>query len=263
MLGSRVRAPKGALKTPFHATLWHMGARKGARFYKRPCFFFICGGKVSPKGKNWAREIATATCVLKRFPRTSHPKFIMTCANRAFLLTGKNSHDGVGCIKTSLRLLTSPAGVEPLEVRFAHPVRLAPDTHSQGHGRPCLQSLHPRRAFPATWFIFCDSFWIFIWCRLKRFPRTKHIFKASLYRLKRFLGTKSETDTSTSPFSGFRARETGVKEKNRVMGNRHSRVHTKTSPPDRVRTKTFSAHVTPEICHDVRKSGVFTHERIG
>ena len=28
---------------------------------------------------------------------------------------GKNSHDGAGCIKTSLRLLTGPAGVEPLE----------------------------------------------------------------------------------------------------------------------------------------------------
>ena len=103
--------------------------------------------------------------------------------------------------------------VAPLEVRFAHPVRLPPDTHSQGHGRPCLQRLHPRRAFPATWIIFCDSLWIFIWCRLKRFPRTKHIFKASMCRLKRFLGTKPETDTSTSPFSGFRARETGVKEK--------------------------------------------------
>ena len=166
---------------------------------------------------------------------------------------GKNSHDGVGCIKTSLRLLTSPEGVEPLEVRFAHPVRLAPDTHSQGHGRPCLQRLHPLRAFPATWIIFCDSFWIFIWYRLKRFPRTKHIFKASLYRLKRFLGTKSETDTSTSPFSGFRARETeGQRKKTGSWGNRHSRV----------RTKTFSTHVTPEICHDVRKSGVFTHEKV-
>jgi len=33
-------------------------------------------------------------------------------------------------------------------------------------------------------------------------------------------------------------------------------------PPGRVRTKTFSAHVTPEICHDVRKSGVFTHEKV-
>ena len=26
----------------------------------------------------------------------------------------------------------APAGVGPLEVRFAHPVRLSPDTHSQG-----------------------------------------------------------------------------------------------------------------------------------
>ena len=32
--------------------------------------------------------------------------------------------------------------------------------------------------------------------------------------------------------------------------------------PRPVRTKTFSAHVTPEICHDVRKSGVFTHEKV-
>ena len=45
----------------------------------------------------------------------------------------------------------APAGVEPLEVRFAHPVRLSPDTHSQGHGRPCLQRSHPRRGFSATW----------------------------------------------------------------------------------------------------------------
>ena len=37
-------------------------------------------------------------------------------------------------------------GVEPLEVRFAHPVRLSPDTHSQGHGRPCLQRSHPHPA---------------------------------------------------------------------------------------------------------------------
>ena len=103
---------------------------------------------------------------------------------------GKNSHDGVGCIKTSLRLLTRPAGVEPLEVRFAHPVRLSPDTHSQGHGRPCLQRLHPRRAFPATWFIFCDSFKMSISSRLKRFPRTKPVSKALSYRLKRFHGTE-------------------------------------------------------------------------
>ena len=37
----------------------------------------------------------------------------------------------------------------PLEVRFAHPVRLPPATHSQGHGRPCLQRSHPRRGFSA------------------------------------------------------------------------------------------------------------------
>ena len=37
--------------------------------------------------------------------------------------------------------------VAPLEVRFAHPVRLPPATHSQGHGRPCLQSRHPRPGF--------------------------------------------------------------------------------------------------------------------
>ena len=41
----------------------------------------------------------------------------------------------------------APAEVEPLEVRFAHPVRLSPDTHSQGHGRPCLQRFHLRRGF--------------------------------------------------------------------------------------------------------------------
>ena len=43
--------------------------------------------------------------------------------------------------------LRAPAEVKPLEVRFAHPVRLSPATHSQGHGRPCLQRLHPRRGF--------------------------------------------------------------------------------------------------------------------
>ena len=40
--------------------------------------------------------------------------------------------------------------VAPLEVRFAHPVRLPPATHSQGHGRPCLQRPHPRRGFDET-----------------------------------------------------------------------------------------------------------------
>ena len=46
-----------------------------------------------------------------------------------------------------LALSYAPAEVEPLEVRFAHPVRLLPDTHSQGHGRPCLQRLHLRQGF--------------------------------------------------------------------------------------------------------------------
>ena len=52
--------------------------------------------------------------------------------------------------------------VAPLEVRFAHPVRLPPDTHSQGHGRPCLQRLHLRRGFflhmvfPGVFSVTCD-----------------------------------------------------------------------------------------------------------
>ena len=46
---------------------------------------------------------------------------------------------------------TPRRGVVPLEVRCAHPVRLPPATHSQGHGRPCLQRPHPRRGFSATW----------------------------------------------------------------------------------------------------------------
>ena len=58
--------------------------------------------------------------------------------------------------------LRAPPGVKPLEVRFAHPVRLSPATHSQGHGRPCLQRSHPRLGFSATWSllmiisILCD-----------------------------------------------------------------------------------------------------------
>ena len=45
----------------------------------------------------------------------------------------------------------APEGVKPLEVRCAHPVRLSPATHSQGHGRPCLQRSHPRQGFSVTW----------------------------------------------------------------------------------------------------------------
>ena len=39
-----------------------------------------------------------------------------------------------------------PGGGGALEVRLAHPVRLSPDTHSQGHGRPCLQGPATARA---------------------------------------------------------------------------------------------------------------------
>ena len=51
----------------------------------------------------------------------------------------------------------APAEMEPLEVRFAHPVRLSPATHSQGHGRPCLQRLHLRRGF-IRHMVFPDGF---------------------------------------------------------------------------------------------------------
>ena len=67
----------------------------------------------------------------------------------------------------------APAWVKPLEVRCAHPVRLAPATHSQGHGRPCLQRSHPSQGFSVTWsllmviFLQCNSP-----CVLKRFSRT-------------------------------------------------------------------------------------------
>ena len=67
-----------------------------------------------------------------------------------------------GCIKTSLCPLMRPAGgVGPLEVRFAHPVRLAPATHSQGHGRPCLQRLHPPPPGFSEDLIFVVSLYIF------------------------------------------------------------------------------------------------------
>ena len=55
--------------------------------------------------------------------------------------------------------LRAPPGVKPLEVRFAHPVRLSPATHSQGHGRPCLQRPHPRPGLLChmVFSMLCDS----------------------------------------------------------------------------------------------------------
>ena len=54
-------------------------------------------------------------------------------------------------VQCGVTLARPGGGVAPLEVRCAHPVRLPPATHSQGHGRPCLQSRHFRRGFSATW----------------------------------------------------------------------------------------------------------------
>ena len=96
-----------------------------------------------------------APCVLKRLLLTTVAKFCHVRKSGVFT-HGKNSHEG-GRIETSLCPLVRPAGVEPLEVRFAHPVRLSPDTHSQGHGRPCLQRLHPAGLFCHVFF-FCDPF---------------------------------------------------------------------------------------------------------
>ena len=179
MLGSRVRAPKGALK---------MEIRNGLHFFVHiPADRTFRARETGVNEKTGSWENRHSRVRTKTFSTHVTPEICHDVRKSGVFTHGKNSHDGGGCIKTSLRLLTSPAGVEPLEVRFAHPVRLAPDTHSQGHGRPCLQRLHPRRAFPATWIIFCDSLWIFIWYRLKRFPRTKHIFiQSQLVPLKTF-----------------------------------------------------------------------------
>ena len=81
--------------------------------------------------------------------------------------SGGNHGDGY------VALGRAPAGVGPLEVRFAHPVRLSPATHSQGHGRPCLQRSHPRRGFSVTWsLLMVISMICSFSCALKRFLRT-------------------------------------------------------------------------------------------
>ena len=106
-----------------------------------PCYVF-----------HWPSPVRTKT-----FSAYHVANFVMSCVNRAFLLTGKIFKRWVGCVETSLCPLERPAGVGSLEVRFAHPVRLAPATHSQGHGRPCLQRLHPRWAFLPRVFILCGA----------------------------------------------------------------------------------------------------------
>ena len=139
----------------------------------------------------------------KTFSTHDEPKICHDVRKSGVFTHGKNSHDGVGCIKTSLRLLTSPAGVEPLEVRFAHPVRLSPDTHSQGHGRPCLQRLHPHRAFPATWFIFCDSFKMSIWYRINVLSGTKCLTQTLLVPSKTFSPYKTCFQSPLVPLKTF------------------------------------------------------------
>ena len=139
----------------------------------------------------------------KTFSTHDEPKICHDVRKSGVFTHGKNSHDGVGCIKTSLRLLTRPAGVEPLEVRFAHPVRLAPATHSQGHGRPCLQRLHPRRAFPATWFIFSDSFKMSIWYRINVLSGTKCLCPTLLVPSKTFSSYKTCFQSPLVPLKTF------------------------------------------------------------
>ena len=54
------------------------------------------------------------------------------------------SRDIVKSMDKYVLLACAPAGVGPLEVRFAHPVRLPPDTHSQGEGtekESCLTAI--------------------------------------------------------------------------------------------------------------------------
>jgi|GEM_PF-7064492 len=92
------------------------------------------------------------SCSLKRFPRTTGQKTVTTCAENVLARTLKLVVPDFSMSKQA------PAGVMPLEVRFAHPVRLSPDTHSQGHGRPCPQRHHPRRGFSATWTFHDCSF---------------------------------------------------------------------------------------------------------
>ena len=48
--------------------------------------------------------------------------------------------------------LARPGGGGTSGGSLRSPVRLSPATHSQGHGRPCLQRPHPpHRSFSATW----------------------------------------------------------------------------------------------------------------
>ena len=84
------------------------------------------------------------SCGLKRFLRTTGQKNSHDVRGKRFSTHAETGRELFHIQNTK----QAPAGVVPLEVRCAHPVRLSPDTHSQGHGRPCLQRHHPRRGSP-------------------------------------------------------------------------------------------------------------------
>ena len=73
----------------------------------------------------------------KTFSTHDEPKICHVVRKSGVFTHGKNSHDGVGCIKTSLCLLTSPAGVEWAETA------LAPEKGPTPVGRTGAGQLYP------------------------------------------------------------------------------------------------------------------------
>ncbi len=67
--------------------------------------------KASGAGQGENPAFSRVPCVLKRFLLTTGRNFVMSCVNRAFLLTGKIFSRWIGCVKTSLCPLVRPAGV--------------------------------------------------------------------------------------------------------------------------------------------------------
>ena len=102
-LHSRLRktpntATPGAVVQLVRIRAWHARGRGFEPHPHRKNASHICEGHFSygivcswaKAGTCVVREPGSAaSCKLKRFPRTTNPKFAMTCVNRAFLLTGK------------------------------------------------------------------------------------------------------------------------------------------------------------------------------
>ena len=84
-----------------------------------------------------------------------------------------------------------------------HPHRKNASHTCEGHFSYSLQRLHPRRAFPATWFIFCDLFRMFILYRENVLDGTERVCKHTLYRLKRFPRTTSQKITCSCANRAF------------------------------------------------------------